>query len=362
MSPLVDIKKLISDELPKVKKNAAFLYSLSRSLSYATEQWALPWVEFAVNRTKTPYRNKDKEKVALSYAKLYELLRQDSENMAAGLYPYSVLKFENPYSHVRSLVNVLSDAVKITKRRDQRQAHDFDENKDTDFESAPDYSKRNFHFQTNGYFSNESAELYDHQVEILFGGSSHAMRRLILPLLKKEIPGLGEGLHFLEVGCGTGVLTRFMKLAYPKAKITASDMSSSYLKKAQKDLTDLPGINFIQAHAEDLPFKDQTFDLVYSCYLFHELPTTARHAVIDETKRVLKPAGYWGFVDSLQNHDDADLQWAIDAFPADFHEPFYKNYSQNPVETLLEERQLELMGRAIGFFSKALLAKKSIQS
>ncbi len=362
MSPLLDIKKLISDELPKVKKKAAFLYSLSRSLSYATEQWALPWVEFAVNRTRTPYRTKDKEKVALSYTKLYELLRQDSENMALGLYPYSVLKFENPYSHVRSLVHVLTDAVKITKRRDQNKAHDFDEKKDTDFESAPDYSKRNFHFQTNGYFSNESAELYDHQVEILFGGSSHAMRRLILPLLKKEISGSGEGLHFLEVGCGTGLLTRFMKLAYPKAKITASDMSSSYLKKAQKDLTDLPGINFIQTHAENLPFKDQTFDLVYSCYLFHELPLTARHAVINETKRVLKDSGYWGFVDSLQNNDDLDLQWAIDAFPTNFHEPFYKNYIQNPVESLLEERQLELRGRTIGFFSKALLAKRSIQS
>ena len=359
MIGLLEIKKLIRDELPKVKKNAAFLYSLSRSLSYATEQWALPWVAFAVNRTKTPYKNIDKDKVALSYAKLYELLRQDSENMASGLYPYSVLKIENPYSHVLSLVNVFSDAVKIAKRRDKRQAHDFDEHKDIDFESAPAYSKRNFHFQTNGYFSNESAELYDHQVEILFGGSSHAMRRLILPLLKRELPGSGEGMHFLEVGCGTGLLTRYMKLAYPKAKITASDMSSSYLKKAQKDLTDLPGINFIQAHAEDLPYKDQTFDLVYSCFLFHELPMAARQAVVSETKRVLKPNGYWGFVDSLQNNDDLDLQWAIDTFPADFHEPFYKNYSQNPIETLLAESQLELSGRAIGFFSKAVLAKKS---
>lgn len=341
-----------------VKKNAAFIYSLGRSLSYATEQWVLPWIEFAVNRKKTPYKNVDKEKIAQSYAKLYDLLRRDSENMAKGIYPYSVLKIENPYHHFKSLVNVFSDAIKISKRRKDKLAHDFDNQKDEDFETAPPYSKRNFHFQTNGYFSDESADLYDHQVEILFGGSSHAMRRLILPLLKKEILNQGEGLHFLEVGCGTGVLTRFMKLAFPKAKITASDMSSSYLKKAQKNLVDLSGINFIQAHAENLPFKDETFDVVYSCYLFHELPLAARLATLVETKRILKPHGLWGFVDSLQANDDHDLDWALDLFPVDFHEPFYKNYTQYSVETMITQNNLKLLGRDLGFFSKALVAEK----
>lgn len=349
-------------DINDLKKNAALIYSLGRSLSYATEQWALPWVEFAVNSSETPYKNVDKKKVSISYAKLYDLLRRDSENMANGIYPYSVLNIENPYHHLRSLVNVFSDAIKISKRKAKRLAHDFDHQKDDDFDSAPEYSKRNFHFQTNGYFSDKSAELYDHQVEILFGGSSHAMRRLILPLLKKEIPNQGEGLHFLEVGAGTGILTRFMKLTFPKAKITASDMSSSYLKKAQKDLVDLPGINFIQAHAEDLPFKDQTFDLVYSCYLFHELPEGIRDTVINEAKRVLKPGGLWGFVDSLQNQDDQDLEWGLSEFPIDFHEPFYKNYIQNPIEPLVKNHGFLILGRELGFFSKAILAKKDLET
>jgi len=38
----------------------------------------------------------------------------------------------------------------------------------------------NFHHQTNGYFSDLSANLYDLQVEILFGGSADAMRRRII--------------------------------------------------------------------------------------------------------------------------------------------------------------------------------------
>jgi ubiquinone/menaquinone biosynthesis C-methylase UbiE len=358
MTVFDQLKRRLDSELPDVKKNAALLYSLGRSASYAAEQWALPWIEFAVNRKSKPYKNIEREKVSQSYAKVFELLKQDAENMATGVYPYSVLNIESPYQHFKSLVNVFSDAVKISKRRSNKQAHDFDDKKDDDFEAAPDYTKRNYHFQTNGYFSLESADLYDHQVEILFGGSSHAMRRLILPLLKKQIPNEGEGLHFLELGCGTGILTRFVKLTFPKAKITASDMSSSYLKKAQQNLADLQGINFIQAHAEDLPFKNETFDLVYSCYLFHELPLEARKQTLNESQRVLKPAGLWGFVDSLQEQDDHDLDWALELFPKDFHEPFYKNYIQHPVEGMVQQHSMHVLERVTGFFTKAVLAKK----
>ncbi|MBL7543995.1 MAG: class I SAM-dependent methyltransferase [Bdellovibrionaceae bacterium] len=357
------IKKRITEQLPEVKKNAALLYSLGRSLSYVSEQWALPWIDFLVTRHRVPYTNVQKGKIPVAYAKLYDILRQDAENMANGVYPYSVLKIENPYRHMKSLMNVFSDAIKISKRRQQHQSHDFDHTRDNeDFASAPDYSKRNFHYQTNGYFSDESAELYDHQVEILFAGSSHAMRRMLVGLIKKEIPNQGEGLHFLELGCGTGILTRFMKLAFPKAKITASDMSSSYLKKAQRDLADLSGISYVQSHAESLPFKDNTFDLVYSCYLFHELPLPTRKATLDESQRVLKQSGLWGFVDSLQNNDDKDMQWALDQFPVDFHEPFYKNYIQNSIETMLENTEMSIIGTTIGFLSKAILAKKILES
>lgn len=358
MQVVDQIRQKLNAELPELKKNTALIYSLGRSASYAAEQWTLPWIEYAVTGREKPYLNLDKDKISLTYSKVFEVLKQDAENMAAGIYPYSVLSLKSPYKHFKTLVNVFSDAVKISKRRSNKIAHDFDDKKDADFEAAPDYMKRNYHFQTNGYFSSESADLYDHQVEILFGGSSHAMRRLILPLLKKQIPNEGEGLNFLEIGCGTGTLTRFMKLTFPKAKITASDMSSSYLKKAQENLVDLQGVNFIQAHGEDLPFKNEAFDFVYSSYLFHELPLDVRRQTLKESQRVLKPAGLWGFVDSIQNQDDQDLNWALDLFPKDFHEPFYKNYTQHPIEGMIQEYGMHVLERSIGFFTKAVLAKK----
>ena len=226
----------------------------------------------------------------------------------------------------------------------------------------PEYYQRNFHFQTDGYLSNDSADLYEHQVEILFSGSADAMRRLIIPQLKSAYAGQGEGLHFLEIAGGTGRLTRFMKLAYPKARITVLDLSYPYLKKAQQNLKKFDRLDFVQGAGEDLPFVAEKFDAVYSCFLFHELPLEIRKRVVAESFRVLKAGGWMGLVDSVQKEDTKDFSWALEQFPVDFHEPFYKNYTQNPMEGLLAFRGFTELKKDIGFFSKSLLAKKPISS
>jgi hypothetical protein len=51
----------------------------------------------------------------------------------------------------------------------------------------PSYYLQNFHHQTDGYLSDASANLYDLQVEILFGGSADVMRRRILAPLSKDL-------------------------------------------------------------------------------------------------------------------------------------------------------------------------------
>ena len=63
----------------------------------------------------------------------------------------------------------------------------------------PPYYLQKFHFQTDGYLSDGSAERYDHQVEVLFGGGAAAMRRHALVPLKRvfaEIFPCGKGLDF----------------------------------------------------------------------------------------------------------------------------------------------------------------------
>jgi ubiquinone/menaquinone biosynthesis C-methylase UbiE len=46
-----------------------------------------------------------------------------------------------------------------------------------------------------------------------------------------------------------------------------------------------------------MPFDDNTFDSITCVYLFHELPSEIRKAVVKEMSRVLKPGGKVFFVD-----------------------------------------------------------------
>jgi len=64
-----------------------------------------------------------------------------------------------------------------------------------------------------------------------------------------------------------------------------------------------------------------------------------------------------GIVDSLQMNDDPKLNWAIQEFPIDFHEPFYKNYIDNPMENIVP-MGAELTRKRLGFLTKALSYKK----
>ncbi|MFM6930396.1 MAG: class I SAM-dependent methyltransferase [Bdellovibrio sp.] len=333
-------------------------YALARSAHFTMQKLSLPMLELLATGQKSKRPNVETKHLKKSYEELYKLLKKDSDNIAAGLYPAEVLQPESLAKHALRYPKIVVDGYYISRRRKDRAAHEFSEEAREYLPDTPEYYHRNFHYQSGGYLTEKSAELYEHQVEILFSGAADAMRRLIIPLVKEAFPNQGEGLHFLEVGAGTGRLTRFMKLAFPKARITALDLSEPYLKKAQANLKNFHRIDYVQGRAEELPFKDAQFDLVYSCFLFHELPAEVRQAAVAEGMRVLKPGGYYGLVDSVQKEEAQGLEWALEQFPVDFHEPFYKNYSLHPVEDLLAVQGFTGVRKDRGFFSKAVLAQK----
>ena len=226
-------------------------------------------------------------------------------------------------------------------------------------DELPRYYRRNFHFQTDGYLSEHSAELYEHQVEILFQGAADAMRRmLIAPMKNRLLSPDGAGLRLLEIGAGTGRATRFVQQAFPKARITCVDLSDAYLKAAQKQLRRSYRVDFVQADGAKLSFEDEPFDGVYSVFLFHELPLEERLAVLRESYRVLKPRGVVALVDSLQLNDRSDFESLLEKFPQDFHEPFYRNYTENPMEELLGQAQFKEIQNGHRFVSKWCLGQK----
>lgn len=345
---------------------AAYFYSLLRSSTFLGQNLSLPFFELLATGKSRAVEPEFIKNLQGFLNDLNELLKKDSANIAAGYYPVQVLRPENPFTFFTRYPRIIKDAFSVARRRDTKKTKEFGPQAEDLFPELPDYYKRNFHYQTGGYLTEKSAEIYEHQVEILFSGAADAMRRMIIPLMKRhfqnynnlDVSSEGAGLHFLEVASGTGRLTKFMKLAFPKARITVLDLSDPYLSRAKMNLAEFDRINFIQGDAAHLPFQDQHFDAVYSCFLFHELPFAERKKVLNESARVLKPGGLIGFVDSVQKDDKPKMNGAIQKFPVDFHEPFYKNYTENPMEGLLKYMGFNDMASEFGFFSKAVVAKK----
>jgi SAM-dependent methyltransferase len=185
------------------------------------------------------------------------------------------------------------------------------------------------------------------------------MRRLILPPLRDHFGQGhdGSGLHFLELGAGTGGATHAVARAFPRAKITCLDLSFPYTRHARRQLAGYARVECVQGDAAALDFADARFDAVFSVFLFHELPLPVRELVLDESRRVLRPGGFFGFVDSLQKGDDPALDWALDFFPREFHEPYYAHYATHPMAPLLERAGFEALASGTGYLAKWIAAR-----
>lgn len=343
----------------KMLEIPVYAFHLARHFHFGWQFLAFDTLFRNVPGLKGPVRLSDPEvfrKVRQAYL---DLLRQDAINIAEGVYPVQVLKLESMRKHLARIPRMFLDSLEIYRRRAQELSDDFDSNAQEMLDEVPKYYRRNFHFQTSGYLSERSADLYEHQVEMLFAGAADPMRRLILKPLRKHLgKSSGKGLRILEIAAGTGRATRFTRLTFPEARITVLDLSDPYLKAARKNLGEFSRIDFIRGQGEALPFQNESFDAVYSVFLFHELPFEIRKKVVQEAKRVLRSGGFFGLVDSVQNGDSPAFEPLLEAFPQSYHEPFYRDYISKPMEDLLKKEKFSQLKSEVGGSSKVLWGVK----
>lgn len=109
------------------------------------------------------------------------------------------------------------------------------------------------------------------------------------PLVRKWC-GVKEGMRILDVGCGTGFFTRLMADGVEKVSIVGLDIEEPFLVYAKNVASEqhLP-IEFVLGDALDLPFADDSFDLVTSHTFFTSIHDPEK--AISEMKRVLRPGG-----------------------------------------------------------------------
>jgi len=109
-----------------------------------------------------------------------------------------------------------------------------------------------------------------------------------------------SGLNVLDVGCGLGGPCRMLADEY-NCQATGIDLSHEYIRTANK-LSELVNLNnrttFIQGNATELPFQDNTFDVVWTQHVQMNIPN--KKQFYSEINRVLKTGGHFLFYDILR--------------------------------------------------------------
>lgn len=144
----------------------------------------------------------------------------------------------------------------------------------------------------------------------------------------------------LEIGCGSGRVTRHLRRSLQQSsKLIASDISEDMLAIAKEKVKE-PGIDWRIVDAQDLPFEDNSVDLVV-CY-FGYMIVPDKHKALSEANRVLTKGGMllmttW---DRLENNGASHTFQLIlkehlgDKFPDFYKLPFSLHDPREITDTL----------------------------
>lgn len=234
----------------------------------------------------------------------------------------------------------------------------------------PEYTKNDFHYQTDGWMSSDSAKVYETSTETLFVGRQDAMQRVSLLPLRNVAAARGGKPRILEVACGTGRFATFIRDNHPTADMTLLDLSPFYLEAAKEnddywrktaypnEATRPPAATMVQAPAEKLPFEDGSFDAVVNVYLFHEMPDDARAAAAAEMARVVAPGGIVVLTDSIQRGDVPTVTSEGAKAFGKLNEPHYEKYIDTYIPDLFTSAGLECDGKWVESSTKCLSFRK----
>ena len=102
--------------------------------------------------------------------------------------------------------------------------------------------------------------------------------------------------RILDIGCGKGYLLYEFKKLLPNSKVCGIDISKYAIDNAHPEIKE----NLINGNANDLPFSDNSFDLVISNTTLHNLKIYDLVTSLNEINRVMKKKA-WICVESYRN-------------------------------------------------------------
>ena len=137
------------------------------------------------------------------------------------------------------------------------------------------------------FYANESKVYHSRRYGGLYG---KLFKRLHHETLRQMLEKT-TGDDVLEVACGTGHTSTL--LSELGVRFIACDLTPAMMEKAKDRLagkTIIP--EFLEADAFNLPFKENSFDVIISTRFLHLFEMDKQEELFEEFNRVLKPGGY----------------------------------------------------------------------
>lgn len=114
-------------------------------------------------------------------------------------------------------------------------------------------------------------------------------RGFAAPLARLEIQ---PGARVLDLGCGSGVVSRMLVERFAAGQVVGLDLNPEYARAARELASDhnVSRVSFLAGNARQLPFADQTFDLVWAAFVVEYLAANVDD-VLREFARIVRPGG-----------------------------------------------------------------------
>jgi ubiquinone/menaquinone biosynthesis C-methylase UbiE len=155
----------------------------------------------------------------------------------------------------------------------------------------------------NTRYHDAAADEYDAKWGIDFGdvGQEQVRQKLVKALGGLDGQSFGDA---LEIGSGTGYFSLNLVQLGVIGRLTATDISPKMLKRlaATADALGLDDVTAVATEAEELPFDDESFDLVLGHAVLHHIPDLDR--AFAEFRRVLRPGGMIAFAGEPSRYGD----------------------------------------------------------
>jgi len=114
-----------------------------------------------------------------------------------------------------------------------------------------------------------------------------------------------DAINIIDLGCGTGMISKLLKEKFPDSIITCFDLSENMIEMSKIKLSKFSGIEYIVDDLRDFDFKEDNYNVVISSLALHHLETDEDKKQFYKTiYKGLKPGGVFLNADIVIGSND----------------------------------------------------------